>query len=153
MIHIICNVHSSPLINKLKVANVITIWDMCIMQFNLNREKIWWTMWVNKNHHWCWILKAKFHKKIFLMYHWWWMWIVLVNMSLIMCKPTYISRCPLVMLNIPFISLRMWAILFILICNFVMVLNLCKLPKFIKRFDQLTNFGGMVVINKIEQFV
>jgi len=135
MIHRVCNVHSSPLINKIKVVNVIIIWDMCITWFNLNRKKIRWTMWVSKNHHWCWILKFKFDKKIFLMYHWWWMWIVLVNMTFVMCKPTYISRCPLVMLNTLFISLKMWAILSILTCNFIVVLNPCRLPKFVKCFD------------------
>jgi hypothetical protein len=34
-----------------------------------------------------------------------------------------------------------------------MVLNSCKLLKFVKRFDQLKNFGGMLFINKIEQLI
>lgn len=58
--------------------------------------------------------------KIFSMYLSWSMWIVLVSLSLMMCKPTYISGCPLVMLNVPFISLKMWAILSILTLHAIM---------------------------------
>jgi hypothetical protein len=71
-------------------------------------------MWVSKKCHWCCILKAELDESLFNVSILINVWVVLVSLSLMMCKPTYIPGCPLVMLNVPFISLRMWALLSIL---------------------------------------
>jgi len=76
------DVHPSPLTNKLEIVCAIALWEMGIIWFALNIEKIWWAMWVSKNYHWCCILKIKPDQNLFDVF-------LLINMN---CLGEFIPR-------------------------------------------------------------